>query len=71
MPKISRHWCYNNQKSYIQHKQKSTREDIEKDISSNIGDQNISIEDDNCMEQSEPKFWVHVTKESPVLRNKK
>ena len=63
MPKISHRQHSSNQKSHTQHKQQSTREDVEKDISSSISDQNISIEDDNCMERSEPKFGVHVTKD--------
>ena len=63
MPKISRQRHSSNQKSHIQPKQQSTREDIEMDISSSIGEQNISVEDDNCIEWSEPKFWVHVTKD--------
>ena len=50
MPKISCWWCSSNQKSHNQRKQQSTREDIEKDISSSIGDQNISVEDDSCMD---------------------
>ena len=56
MPKISRQRCNSNRKSHTQHKHQSTREDLEKDISSSIGDQNISVEDDNCIERSEPTF---------------
>ena len=63
MSKISCRQCCSNQKSHIQRKQQSTKEDIEKDISSSIGDQSISIEVDNCMEPCEQKFWVHVTKD--------
>ena len=70
MSKISRQKCCSDQKSHIQSKQQSTREDIEKDISSSIVDQNISVEDDNCMEQSEPKFWVHVTKDPNSRRRR-
>ena len=50
MPKISCQRRSSNQKSHIQHKQQSTREDIEKDISSSIGEKNISLEDDSCMD---------------------
>ena len=50
MPKISRWQCSSNRKSHIKRKQKSTREDIEKDISSSIGEKNISVEDDSCMD---------------------
>eukprot|EP00957_Ditylum_brightwellii_P075493 5737998-Ditylum_brightwellii.AAC.1 len=55
--------CCSNQKSHIQRKQQSAKEEIEKDISTSIGEQNISIGDNNCMEQSEPTFWVHVTRD--------
>ena len=50
MPKISHQQCNSNQKSHIQRKQQSTRDNIEKDISSSIGEQNISVEDDSCMD---------------------
>jgi len=50
MPKISRRRRCSNRKSHIQRKQQSTREDIEKDISSSIGEKNISVEDDSCMD---------------------
>ena len=50
MPKISCRQCCSNRKSHIQRKQQSTREEIEKDISSSIGDQNISVEDNSCMD---------------------
>ena len=50
MPKISHRRRYSNQKSHAQRKQQSTREDIEKDISSSIGEKNISVEDDSCMD---------------------
>ena len=39
------HWKYN-----IQHKQQSTREYTGKEISSSIGDQNISVKDDICID---------------------
>ena len=70
MPKISCQQCCSNWKSHTQRKQQSTREDIEKDTSSSVGDQTISIEDDNCMEQSEPKFWVHVAKDPNSQRRR-
>jgi len=50
MPKISRRRRCSNRKLHAQHKQQSTREDIEKDISSSIGEKNISVEDDSCMD---------------------
>ena len=50
MPKISRCQRCSNWKSHIQRKQQSTREDIEKDISSSIGEKNISVADDSCMD---------------------
>eukprot|EP00957_Ditylum_brightwellii_P096728 7366912-Ditylum_brightwellii.AAC.1 len=50
MPKISHQQYSSNWKSHTQHKQQSTREDIEKDISLNIDDQNISLEDNSCMD---------------------
>ena len=50
MPKISWRQCCSNWKSHIQRKQQSTREDIEKDISSSVGEKNISVEDDSCMD---------------------
>ena len=50
MPKISHPQQHSNWKSHIQRKQQSTREDIEKDISSSIGEKNISVEDDSCMD---------------------
>ena len=50
MPKISHRRRQSNRKSHAQRKQQSTREDIEKEISSSIGDQNISFEDDSCMD---------------------
>ena len=50
MPKISHRRWHSNRKSHAQHKQQSTREDIEKDISSSIGEKNISVEDDSCMD---------------------
>ena len=50
MPKISCQQQTSNRKSHIQHKQQSTREDIEKEISSSIGDQNISVKDDSCID---------------------
>eukprot|EP00957_Ditylum_brightwellii_P047705 3624356-Ditylum_brightwellii.AAC.1 len=49
MPKISCQQHSSNQKSHIQRKQQPTREDIKKDISSSIGKQNISVEDNSCM----------------------
>ena len=50
MPKISHRRRHSNQKLHAQRKQQSTREDIEKDISSSIGEKNISVEDDSCMD---------------------
>jgi hypothetical protein len=50
MLKISCQQCCSHQKSHIQCKQQSTREDIEKDISSSIGNQNISVEDNSCLD---------------------
>jgi hypothetical protein len=50
MPKISCRRCSSNRKSYTQRKQQSTREDPEKEISSSIGDQKISVKDDSCMD---------------------
>jgi hypothetical protein len=50
MHKISHRQGSSNWKSHIQCKQQSTREDIEKDISSSIGEKNISVEDDSCMD---------------------
>eukprot|EP00957_Ditylum_brightwellii_P131939 10060985-Ditylum_brightwellii.AAC.1 len=50
MPKISCQQRSSNWKSHIQRKQQSIREDIEKEISSSIGDQNISVEDDSCID---------------------
>ena len=50
MPKISCRRRSSNWKSHIQRKQQSTREEIEKDISSSIGEQKISVEDNSCMD---------------------
>eukprot|EP00957_Ditylum_brightwellii_P014160 1066595-Ditylum_brightwellii.AAC.1 len=50
MPKISRQQHSSNRKSHIQCKQQSTREDLEKGMSSSIGEQNISVEDNSCMD---------------------
>eukprot|EP00957_Ditylum_brightwellii_P053971 4088113-Ditylum_brightwellii.AAC.1 len=50
MPKISRRQHSSNQKSHIQCKEQSTREEIEEKISSSIGDQNIYVEDNSHMD---------------------
>eukprot|EP00957_Ditylum_brightwellii_P122407 9333825-Ditylum_brightwellii.AAC.1 len=50
MPKMSCQLRSINWKSHIQRKQQSTREDTEKDISSSIGEQNISAEDNSCVD---------------------
>ena len=50
MPKISCWQCCSNGTYHIQCKQQSTREDTEKEISSSIGDQNISVEDNSCID---------------------
>ena len=50
MPKISHRRRHSNRKSHAQRKQQSTREDIEKDISSRVDEKNISVEDDSCMD---------------------
>eukprot|EP00957_Ditylum_brightwellii_P030266 2291908-Ditylum_brightwellii.AAC.1 len=50
MPKISCRQRNSNWKSHIQCKHQSTREDIEKNISSSTGEKNISVEDDSCID---------------------
>eukprot|EP00957_Ditylum_brightwellii_P192546 14659943-Ditylum_brightwellii.AAC.1 len=50
MAKISHRQRSSNQKLHTQRKQQSTREDLEKEISSSIGKKTISVADDTCMD---------------------